>query len=265
MEMLMENNDLIHPTAIVHPSAKLGKGTRVGPYSIVGADVVLGENCDIQEHVVIRGRTKLGNDCKVFPFAVLGGEPQHLGYKNEPTEVVIGDRVVLRESVTVHRGTVAGGGITRIGNDCLIMAYTHVGHDCTVGNKVIIVNSVQLAGHVVVEDFVTIGGQSEVVQFCRIGKYCYIAGGSTIRKDIPPFLTGKGNEFQVQGINKVGMERSGVSSDRINDIKQIFKVFYLQNLTVFQAIEKITSEFPGSEDAEKFVNFVKTSKAGIHR
>lgn len=265
MEILMDTNDFIHSTAIVHPNAKLGKGTRVGPYSIIGADVVTGENCDIQEHVVIRGRVRLGNECKVFPFSVVGGEPQHLGYKNEPTEVVIGDRVVLRESVTVHRGTVAGGGITRIGNNCLIMAYTHVGHDCIVGNKVIIVNSVQLAGHVVVEDFVTLGGQSEVVQFCRIGKYCYIAGGSTIRKDIPPFLTGKGNEFQVQGINKVGMERAGLSSERISRIKQMFKIFYLQNLTVSQAMEKIASELPNNEDADAFLRFIKSSKAGIHR
>ena len=263
--METKNSELIHPTAIVHPKAQLGKGTSVGPYSIVGADVVTGENCEIQEHVVIRGKVTLGNSCRVFPFVVLGGEPQHLGYKNEPTEVVIGDRVVLRESVTVHRGTVQGGGVTRIGNDCLIMAYTHVGHDCRIGNKAIIVNSVQLAGHVVVEDFVTLGGQSEVVQHCRVGKYCYIAGGSTIRKDVPPFLTGKGNEFQIQGINKVGMERAGISEERLANIKKIFKTFYLQNLTVSKAIEKISGEFPNNEDADAFISFIKTSKAGIHR
>lgn len=263
--METQSNELIHSTAIVHPKAKLGKGTSVGPYSIVSADTVTGENCEIQEHVVIRAKVTLGNNCRVFPFAMLGGEPQHLGYKNEPTEVVIGDRVTLRESVTVHRGTVSGGGVTRIGNDCLIMAYTHVGHDCRVGNKVIIVNSVQLAGHVVVEDFVTLGGQSEVVQFCRIGKYCYIGGGSTIRKDVPPFLTGKGSEFQVQGINRVGMERAGLSSERLSDIKQIFKIFYLQNLTVSKAIEKISTDFPNNEDANAFLSFVKTSKTGVHR
>lgn len=265
MDTQIDNSELIHPTAIVHPKAKLGRGTKVGPYSIIGCDVSTGENCDIQEHVVLRGRVNFGNDCKVFPFAVIGGEPQHLGYKNEPTEVFIGDRVVLRESVTVHRGTVVGGGTTRIGNDCLIMAYTHVGHDCVVGNKVIIVNSVQLAGHVFVDDFVTIGGQSEIVQYCRIGKYCYIAGGSTIRKDIPPYLTGKGNEFIVQGINKIGMERAGLSSERISTIKQIYKIFYMQKLTVSQAIEKIAMEFPNSEDANNFLGFIKSTKAGIHR
>jgi UDP-N-acetylglucosamine acyltransferase len=263
--MEKQSHDLIHPTAVVHPEAKLGRGTRVGPYSIVGSETVTGENCEIQEHVVIRGRVTLGNECRVFPFAMLGGEPQHLGYKNEPTEVIVGDRVVFREHVTVHRGTVVGGGKTRIGNDNFIMAYTHVGHDCHIGNRVIIVNSVQLAGHVVVEDFVTIGGQSEVVQHCRIGKFCYLAGGSTIRKDVPPFLTGKGNEFQIQGINKVGMERAGISAERIANIKQIFKIFFMQNLTVSQAVEKISSEIVGSEDAEAFLNFVKSSKTGFHR
>jgi UDP-N-acetylglucosamine acyltransferase len=260
-----QNHNFIHPTAIVHPDAKLGIGTKVGPYSMVGPDVVTGENCDIQEHVVIRGRVTLGNDCRVFPFAVLGGEPQHLGYKNEPTDVVIGDRVVIRESVTVHRGTPVGVGVTRIGNDSLIMAYTHVGHDCQVGNRVVIVNAVQLAGHVIIEDFVTIGGQSAVVQFCRVGKYCYIAGGSTIRKDMPPFLSGKGNEFQIQGTNRIGMERTGVSSERLSTIKNIFKVFYLQNLTVSLAIEKLSSEFPEDEDVKYFLDFVKSSKVGIHR
>jgi len=260
-----QNHNFIHPTAIVHQDAKLGVGTKVGPYSIVGPETVTGQNCDIQEHVVIRGRVTLGDECRVFPFAVLGGEPQHLGYKNEPTEVVIGDRVVIRESATVHRGTPVGIGVTRIGNDSLIMAYTHVGHDCQVGNRVIIVNAVQLAGHVIVEDFVTIGGQSAVVQYCRIGKYCYIAGASTIRKDMPPFLSGKGNEFQIQGINRVGMERAGVSSERLLTIKKIFKAFYLQNSNVSQAIEKLSSEFPDDEDVKYFLTFVKSSKVGIHR
>jgi UDP-N-acetylglucosamine acyltransferase len=263
--METQKHDLIHPTAIVHPKAQLGRGTRVGPFSVIGQDVVIGENCEIQEHVVIRGRVKIGNDCRFFPFVVLGGEPQHLGYKNEPTEVVIGDRNVFRESVTVHRGTIAGGGITTIGNDCLIMAYAHVGHDCSVGNKVIIVNAVQLAGHVILEDFVTLGGQSAVVQHCRVGKYCYIGGGSLIRKDVPPFTSGKGNEFKVQGFNKVGLERSGVSAERIANIKRIFKICYIQKLTASNAIEKIAAELPGSEDAVAFLDFVKTSKLGFHR
>jgi len=136
---------------------------------------------------------------------------------------------------------------------------------CQVGNRVIIVNAVQLAGHVIVEDFVTIGGQSAVVQYCRIGKYCYIAGASTIRKDMPPFLSGKGNEFQIQGINRVGMERAGVSSERLSTIKKIFKAFYLQNSNVSQAIEKLSSEFPDDEDVKYFLTFVKSSKVGIHR
>lgn len=263
----MEKNihDLIHPTAIIHPNAKLGLGTRVGPYSVIGADVVTGEHCEIQEHVVLRGKVTLGSYCRLFPHAFIGGEPQHLGYKNEPTEVVMGDRVVLREYVTVHRGTLAGGNITQIGNDCLIMAYTHIGHDCHVGNRVIIVNAVQLAGHVVIEDFVTLGGQSGVIQHCRIGKFCYVGGGSMIRKDLPPFFSGKGNVFEVQGFNKVGMERAGISSERIANIKRIYKIFCLQKLTVSNAIEIISSELSDSEDAEIFLRFVRNSKVGCHR
>ncbi|MFM8315571.1 MAG: acyl-ACP--UDP-N-acetylglucosamine O-acyltransferase [Deltaproteobacteria bacterium] len=263
--MEIQNHDLIHPTAIIHSGAKLGKGTRVGPFSVISSDAIVGDNCEIQENVIIRGRVTLGNDCKVFPFSVLGGEPQHLGYKNEPTEVVVGDRVVFRESVTVHRGTVMGGGVTRIGSDCLIMAYVHVGHDCHVGNKVIIVNASQLAGHVIVEDFATVGGQTGVVQHCRVGRYCYIGGGSLIRKDLPPFLAGKGNDFQIQGINRVGMERAGIDSKRIADMKEIYKIFLLQNLTVSKALEKISVKFPESEDAKVFLDFVKSSKVGVHR
>lgn len=261
----MTSNQLIHPTAIVHESARIGAGTRIGAYSIVGENVALGENCDIQEHVVLRGHTTIGHRTQIFPFSVIGGEPQHLKYKGEPTTVVIGDDVILRESVTVHRGTSFGLGKTEIGDKSFIMAYAHVAHDCIVGKSTIICNAVQLAGHVTVEDCATIGGASEVAQHCRVGRYCYVAGGSTLRKDLPPFLTGKGNEFQVQGINAVGLTRQGFQADTVKRLKSIYKIFYLQNLTVAQAIEKAGIDFGSAPEVKMFLEFIQSSKMGFVR
>ncbi len=255
----------IHPTAIIDPNAKIGAGTKVGAYSIIGPEAVIGENCDIQEHVIVRGRTTLGNDVKVFPFCVLGGEPQHLGYKGESTEVLIGNRVILRESCTVHRGTALGINKTIINDDAYLMAYTHVAHDCVVGKRAIICNSVQLAGHVIIEDHVVIGGQSEVAQFCRVGRYCYVGGGSTLRKDLPPFLVGKGNEFQVQGINVIGLEKNGFPPQTIQRLKKLFKIFYIQKNTVSQAIEKVHSEVGSADEIGLFLDFIGSSKAGFIR
>lgn len=255
----------IHPTAVVHDAAKIGKGTRIGPFCVVGENVVLGDDCDVQEHVVLRGHTQIGNRCAIFPFSVIGGEPQHLKYQGEPTTVIVGDDVILRESVTIHRGTSFGLGKTEIGNKAFIMAYAHVAHDCVVGNNVIICNAVQLAGHVTIEDCATIGGASEIAQHCRVGRYCYVAGGSTLRKDLPPFLTGKGNEFQVQGINAVGMTRQGFQTETVQRLKALYKIFYMQNLTVAQAIERATQELGDSPEIKMFLGFIQGSKMGFIR
>jgi UDP-N-acetylglucosamine acyltransferase len=258
-------NPVIHPTAIVHPNAKLGKGTIVGPYTLIDEHVTIGERCEIQDHVVLRGHTSIGNECRIFPFAVVGTEPQHLKYQGEPTKVEIADKVILREAVTVHRGTEFGGGKTVIGENGYFMAYAHVAHDCLIGKNAIICNAVQLAGHVVIEDSVTIGGASEIAQFCRVGRYCYVGGGSTLRKDLPPFLVGKDNEFKVQGINVVGLERNGFSPMTINRLKALYKIFYLQNLTVNQAIEKTMTEVGESDEVRLFIDFIKSSKVGFTR
>jgi UDP-N-acetylglucosamine acyltransferase len=261
----MENNPHVHPTAIIHPKAVLGAGTRVGAFSSIGEGVVLGERCEIQENVVLRGPTQIGNETKIFPGAVIGGAPQHLQYKGEPTTLSIGNRVTLRECVTVSRGTAFGNGTTTIGDDVYLMAYTHVAHDCAVGRGTIIANGVQMAGHVTVEDYVTIGGASAIAQFCRVGRYCYIGGGSSIRKDIPPFLIGKGHDFEVQGVNVVGLTRHGFSSPTLTRLKAIYKIFYLQHLTVGQAIEKIAIEVGNTDEAKVFIDFVKGTKLGFLR
>jgi UDP-N-acetylglucosamine acyltransferase len=261
----VQDETQIHSTALVHPRAVIGVGTRVGAFSIIEEEVVIGQNCMIQEHVVIRSHSTLGDEVKVFPFAVIGGEPQHLSYRGERTTAVIGNRVTLRESTTVHRGTEFGGGITRVGDDAFIMAYCHVAHDCLIGKKVIMANTVQLAGHVEVGESTIIGGQSAVAQFCRLGSFCYIGGGSILRKDLPPFLAGKGNDFEVQGINAVGLSRNGFSQASITRLKAIYKIFYLQKLTVSKAIEKITIELGHEGEVESFISFIKSSKLGFIR
>jgi len=255
----------IHPTALVSPSAVVGKGTKVGAYSLIGPNVKLGKDCDIRSHVVIDGKTTLGNQVRVLPFSAIGLEPQHLKYRGEETEVLIGDRVTFHESVTVHRATEFGGGITSIGDDCYIMAYAHVAHDCRVGHHVILANSVQLGGHVEVGDHVTIGGVSAVAQFCRVGSYCYVGGGSTLRKDLPPFLLGKGHEFEVQGINSIGLERNGFSELAVKRLKKLYRIFYLQKLTVSRAIESIVTEMGDVDELKVFLDFVKSSKSGVLR
>jgi UDP-N-acetylglucosamine acyltransferase len=237
----------------------------VGAYSIIGEDVCIGDGCEIQDHVSLTGRTTLGKEVRVFPFSVIGSEPQHLHYKQEPTEVEIGDQTVLRECVTIHRGTHVGTGKTSIGKNTYVMAYAHVAHDCQVGSHVILCNSVQLAGHVLVEDYANIGGLTGVVQFCRVGKFCYVGGASMIRKDLPPYLMGKGNEFEVQGINSVGLSRNGVSNETIQQLKTLYKIFYLQNLTTSQAIEKVTMELGNQLEVQHFLNFIKSSKLGFVR
>lgn len=256
----------IHPSAVVHPDAKLGEGCSVGAYSVIGEHVTIGEGTEIKEHVIIRPHTEIGKNVRIFPQAVIGEEPQHFRYAGEPTSVRIGERTVLREQVTIHRGTEFGGGVTTVGDDCYVMATTHIAHDCRVGNKVLMANAILLAGHVEVGDFVTMGGQVGMPPFSRVGRYAYIAGSSTPRKDVPPFLTGKGNDFAMQGINIVGLERNGFSADRIACIKALYRIFYRRpGLTVAQAIETALQELGNGPDVSEFVRFVQTSKVGIIR
>jgi UDP-N-acetylglucosamine acyltransferase len=202
---------------------------------------------------------------QVHPFAVIGGDPQHLRYQGEPTSVSIGNRVTLRESVTVHRGTAFGNQTTVVKDGAYLMAYCHVAHDCIVGENVILANGVQLAGHVTLGNSVTIGGVSAVTQFCSVGDFCFIGGGSLLRKDLPPYLSGKGNDFAVQGVNAVGLERNGFSSEAISALRKVFKIFYLQKRTVAQALEKATEELGAVEEVQKFLQFLRQSKQGIVR
>ncbi|MEO5667617.1 MAG: acyl-ACP--UDP-N-acetylglucosamine O-acyltransferase [Bdellovibrionota bacterium] len=254
----------IHPTAIVEDGAELGAGVEIGAFCRVSAQAKIGARTRLISHVVLDGIIALGEDNVVHPFAVLGGAPQDLSYKNEATTVMIGDRNIFRESVTVSRGTARDKTTTRIGNDNFIMAYCHVAHDCIVGNNVIMANQVALAGHVEVGDYVVIGGLSAVVQKCRLGSYSFLGGSTIMRRDLPPFMAAK--EFSsVSGPNAVGLRRRNLGADSLRVINDLYKIFYLGNLSLEKALSDVEEKYPENSHAKLFLEFVRSSKAGVQR
>jgi UDP-N-acetylglucosamine acyltransferase len=255
----------VHPTALVSPDAVLGAGVTVGAFSIIEDGVHIGAGSQIAERVIVRRGTSLGERVRVYPGAVLGEDPQHLKYDGKGATVTIGDDTVIREMVTVNRGTELGGNRTTVGPKAFIMAYCHVAHDCHVGEGVIMANGCQLAGHVEVQDYSTLGGVTLISQFCRVGRYAFIGAGSMLRKDVPPFVSGKGGEFEIKGINTVGLERRGFSPASIQHLRTLFRIFYIQKHTVSQAIEKASTELGDRDEISLFLNFVRASKMGIHR
>lgn len=255
---------VIHPTALVDPDARIAASCRVGPYCVVGADVELGEHCELVAHVVLEGPTRLGSHNRIFPFASLGQPPQDLKFAGEKTRLEIGDHNQIREFVTLHRGTVGGGGVTRIGSHNLIMAYAHVAHDCFVGDHVILANAATLAGHVTVEDWATVGAFCPVHQFVRIGTYAFIGGGSTITKDVLPFSkTVAARDAHAYGLNAIGLERRGFTRERIRKLHHAFKLLLASKLNTSQAVEKLKSEGTLGEDVELLVRFIESSERGI--
>jgi len=226
---------LIHPTAVVDPSAQLDEHVEVGAYTIIGADVAIGRGTRIGPHTLVRGPTEIGRDNRVFQFASVGEDPQDKKYGGERTRLTIGDRNVVRESATIHRGTVQGCGETRIGNDNLFMAYSHVAHDCIIGDQVIMANAASLGGHVVIEDWAILGGFTIVHQFCRIGAHSFSAMGSVVSKDVPPYVTIDGHPAVPRGINSEGLKRRQFSSEQISAIRRAYRVLYLSNLKLDEA------------------------------
>ena len=259
----------IHPTAIVAEGAVIPASCTVGPYCTVGAQVVLGEECALVSHVVLDGHTTLGRGNRIFSFACVGIAPQDLKYKNEPTRVVIGEGNVIREYVTISRGTVGGGGTTSIGDNCLIMAYTHIGHDSSIGNGCILANAATLAGHVIVEDFASVGALCPVHQFCRIGKYAYIGGGTTITQDVLPFsLTSIARDNHAYGLNKVGLERKGFTPEQLKELRAAYRVLTGSKKNVSQALEELRARLEAGEAGEHvryLVDFVGVSVRGVIR
>ena len=256
----------IHETAIVHPDALIGDACTIGPFCTLGPDVVIGSHNHLKSHVVLEGPLEIGNHNTFFPFSVIGEMPQDLKFKGEASKVIIGDHNVFRESVTINRGTEGGGMITEVGHRNLIMAYCHIAHDCIVHNECVIANGATLAGHVEVFDHAIIGGFTAVTQFNRVGAHSYIGGGSMIRRDVLPFVIGKGHdEFRVQGINLVGLRRKGLTTDNIQHIKKYFHILVTKPYTLTEALAALVEIGTDKPYVQDLLSFCKSSKNGIYR
>ncbi|NYF78863.1 acyl-ACP--UDP-N-acetylglucosamine O-acyltransferase [Granulicella arctica] len=257
----------VHPTAIVAEGAQIPSSCTIGPFCIIGASVVLGEDCELVSHVVLDGHTTFGRGNKVYSFACIGIAPQDLKYAGEPTRVTLGDNNSIREYVTISRGTNGGGGVTTVGNDCLIMAYTHIGHDSHIGNGCILANAATLAGHVIVEDYAVIGALNPVHQFCTIGKYAYIGGGTTITQDVLPYsLTSVRRENRAFGINKIGLERRGFTPDQLKQIRAAYRLLQVSKLNTAQALDVIREKIASGEFGDHvnyLVDFIAKSQRGV--
>jgi UDP-N-acetylglucosamine acyltransferase len=257
----LENSD-IHPTAVVHPWARIGSGVKIGPYSVIGEHVRLGDGCVVGTNVLIEGNTRIGKNNVFFHGASVGTAPQDLKYRGEPTRLEIGDGNTFREFVTINTATDMTDA-TIIGDNCLLMAYAHVAHNCHIGNEVILANSVNLAGHVVVDDFAILGGVTPVHQFVHIGRYAFVGGGSRVEQDVPPFLKVAGSPVRVYGINSIGLERRGFSAERRAGVKKLFKLLYRSDLNVSQVLEHLGNGYSGDPDADVLAEFLRRSERGI--
>ncbi|MDO3722673.1 acyl-ACP--UDP-N-acetylglucosamine O-acyltransferase [Marinobacter sp. chi1] len=255
----------IHPQAIVHPSAKLADNVTIGPWTYIGPDVEIGEGTEIMSHVVVKGPTVIGRNNRIFQFSSVGEECQDKKYAGEPTTLTIGDNNVIRENVTIHRGTIQDEGKTCIGNDNLLMAYVHVAHDCVVGNNTILANCATLAGHVSVGDYAILGGGTMVHQFCNIGQHCMSAGGSIVLKDIPAYVMASGQSAQPHGLNVEGLKRRGFSKDVLLTLRRAYKVIYRQGLTTEQAVEELSKSYGDVAEVRPLIDSLRNAHRGIIR
>ena len=254
----------VHPTAIIDPTAQVHRNCQIGPYCVVGPAVQIGEHCELISHVTLQGPTKIGSHNRFYPFCSIGLAPQDLTYAGQPTQLEIGDHNQIREFVTINRGTVKGGGLTRVGSHNLIMAYSHVAHDCKIGDHVILANAATLGGHVIVEDWATVGALCPVHHFVRIGAYSFIGGGTTITRDVLPFSkTAAARDTHAYGLNAIGLERRGFSKERIAKIHHAYKLLLASKLNTSQALEKLKSEPDRGEDVDVLIEFIEASERGV--
>ncbi|MDH3574163.1 MAG: acyl-ACP--UDP-N-acetylglucosamine O-acyltransferase [Desulfobacteraceae bacterium] len=256
---------MIHPTAIIDSKADVDSNVDVGPHSIIGANVQIGSGTVIGPHVVIQPHVEIGPDCHIFQYASIGAVPQALKFQGEETYVKIGRGTVIREFVTVNRGTGFGGEITEVGEENFLMAYVHIAHDCKTGRNVIFANNATLAGHIVIEDFVTVGGLVAIHQFVRIGNYAYIGGKSAVVKDIPPYVIAAGDRAKLHGLNSVGLKRHGFSQETMSSLKKAYRIIFRIGLTLNEAIERVKAEVEQVPEVNDLIRFIKSSKRGITR
>ncbi len=255
----------IHETALVDPRAEIDSDVEVGPYSIVGGCVRIGKGTRIKSHVVVEGRTTLGEENVIFQFATVGSMPQDLKYKGEPSELIIGSHNTVREFVSINPGTAGGGMITRIGNRNLLMMYCHIAHDCILGNHNIIANGATLGGHVVVEDYVIVGGLVGIHQFTKVGRGAILGAGSMVSKDVPPYCNATGDRARLHGLNLEGLRRRGVGKEKIEALKKAYRIMFRSKLKTRDAIAEVRRELSGCAETEELVTFVENSQRGICR
>ena len=257
---------MIHPAAIIDPKADIREGVEVGPFSVIEKGVFIGEGTKIGPHVVIREGTQIGKKCQIFQFASVGEAPQSIGYKGEETLLQMGDQNIIREFVTLHRGTIKGGGKTIIGNGNFFMAYSHVAHDCQIGNQVILANGATLAGHILIEDHAVIGGLSAIHQFCQVGTHAFISGITGVSLDIPPYMLASGSRAKLFGLNTVGLKRHRFSEETLKALKKAYRIIFRSGLALEKAMKGIEEdEISQVPEVEHLLQFIQRSKRGISR
>ena len=257
---------MIHPTAIIHPEANIEEEVEIGPYSFIEKGVSIGRGTKIGPHVVIREGTAIGKNCQIFQFASVGEAPQAFAYKGEKTSLQIGDGNIVREFVTLHRGTPHGGGRTVIGNGNYFMAYSHVAHDCNIGNHVVLANGATLAGHILIEDYAIIGGLSAIHQFCQIGTHAFISGLTGVTLDIPPYMLASGSRAKLFGLNTVGLKRHHFPEGTLKVLKKAYRIIFRSGLTLEKAMKRIVEdEISQSPEVQHLILFIQHSKRGISR
>jgi len=257
---------MIHPTAIIDPTAEISGGVEIGPYSVIEKGVSIGEGTKVGPHVVIREGTEIGKGCQVFQFSSIGEAPQFLGYKGEKTLLQIGDHNIIREFTTLHRGTVKGGGKTVIGNENFFMAYSHVAHDCQIGNQVVMANGATLGGHILIEDHAIIGGLAAVHQFCRIGAHAMLSGLTGVSQDVPPYMMAAGSRAKLYGLNTVGLKRHQFSEQTIKALKKAYRTIFRSGLTLEKAMKAVGEDnISLIPEVRHLLDFIQRSKRGISR
>lgn len=253
---------MISKLSQIHDKAKIGEDVTIDPFSVIHENVEIGKGTWIGSNVTIYPGTKIGENCKIFPGAVIAGVPQDLKFQGEESTVEIGDHTTIRECVTISRGTIDKR-ITKVGSNCLLMAYVHIAHDCLVGNNVIIANAVQVAGHVSIDDWAIIGGSSAIHQFVKVGMHAMVSGGSLVRKDVPPFTKAAREPLSYAGVNSLGLRRRGFSSESISHIQEVYRYLFLNSLNNSRALEEIEVNLPATKERDEIVNFIRSSERGV--